>query len=239
MKHLCALLLFSAAPLLASPAPAQTGSAHPPIVCDVIDKIEDEDAACQEKLKGLFTRNGDALSLSLDDGRTKTYVGNNAACHEPNTDVAKCLVYRMQGYFPQTRSYLVYGAFYECGVYLLVNRRSASEIQMRAMPAQSPDARYLLAIDTNEACDREFDIAIWSMQTDPPTLEFAYKAERYEMWEIAAWESDTRVKLKGLVNDGGGYNPYDLEAELVRTSGGWSLNLGRKSNPAEVEKPKH
>ena len=50
----------------------------------------------------------------------------------------------------------------------------------------------LLSIDQSDACDRSYDIAIWSMQTDPPKLEFKYQAKQYENWEVKAWESDTR-----------------------------------------------
>ena len=139
----------------------------------------------------------------------------------------KCLVFRVLSYFPRTQSYLVQKSYYECGAYLLINRHTGSETVMYAIPVLSPNAKYLLSIDQSDACDRKYDIAIWSMQTDPPKLEFKYQAEQYENWEVAAWNDDTHIKVKGFIN---GKAPYDQEAELVRKETGWALDLGRKTD---------
>ena len=97
---------------------------------------------------------------------------------------------------------------------------------MQAVPALSPNAKYLISIDQSEACERDHDIAIWSMQTDPPKLEFGYKATQYENWEVITWKDDTHLKMKAWVN---GKASYDQEAELVRQGSGWSLVLGKKT----------
>jgi hypothetical protein len=89
-----------------------------------------EDGACQNKLKGLFTRKGDTLTLKLDGGKSKAYVGNRAACDGENVDVSKCLVFVVLKYFPRTQSYLIGRIFYECGAYLFVSRRTGSETVM-------------------------------------------------------------------------------------------------------------
>jgi len=82
--HRCVLVLFLGVPLLTNWALAQMEPAQSPIVCDSKDDVED--AACRNTLKGLFTRKGDELTLKLDGGRAKTYVGNRAACDGPNGD---------------------------------------------------------------------------------------------------------------------------------------------------------
>ncbi len=225
LRHHFALIFFLGVPLLTSSAFGQTSPAQPPITCEIKDNIED--AACRNKLKGLFTRKGDTLILRLDGGKSTTYVGNLAACDGENVDPSKCLVFRVLSYFPQTQSYLVEKAFYECGVYLFVNRHTGSETVMHAIPVLSPNAKYLLSIDQSDACDRKYDIAIWSMQTDPPKLEFNYQAQQYENWEVTDWENDTHFKMKGWIN---GKTSYDQEAELVRTASGWALQLGRKTD---------
>jgi hypothetical protein len=178
-------------------------------------------------LKGLFTRKGDTLTLKLDGGKSKTYVGNRAACNGESVDVSKCLVFVVLKYFPPTQSYLIERGLYECGAYLFVSRRTGSETVMYAIPVLSPNAKYLLSIDQSDACDRKYDIAIWSMQTDPPRLEFKYEAKQYENWEVAAWENDTRIKMKAFIN---GRTSYDQEAELVRKENGWTLDLGKKTD---------
>ena len=91
----------------------------------------------------------------------------------------------------------------------------------------SSNAKYLLSIDQSDACDRNYDIAVWSMQTDPPKLELNYQAKQYENWEVIAWENDTHIKMKAWIN---GKTRYDQEAELVRTASDWALQLGKKTD---------
>jgi hypothetical protein len=225
LRHLFALLLLPGVALLTGPALGQTSSAQAPIVCAVKDNLEDAD--CQKKLKGLFTRVGDTLTLKLDGGKSKSYVGNAAACDGENVDADKCLVFNVLRYFPQTRSYLVVRGYYECGVYLFVSRRTGSETVMQEIPVLSPNAKYLLSIDQSDGCDRKYDVAIWSLQTDPPRLDFKYQAKGYENWEVKAWRDDTHIDMKAWIN---GKTSYDQEAELVRKDSGWTLNLGRKTD---------
>src|SRR5215467_6630765 len=87
LRHLFALILLPCMPLSASPALGQTSPAQARIVCDIKDNVED--TACRNKLKGLFTRKGDALTLRLDGAKSKTYVGNLAEGDGENADVGK------------------------------------------------------------------------------------------------------------------------------------------------------
>src|SRR5215471_10437727 len=120
LKHIFALSLFPAIFFFTPPAPGQGNTPQAPIACEVKDNVED--GACQNKLKGLFTRKGDTLTLKLDGGKSKTYVGNRAACDGENADDAKCLVFVVLKYFPKARSYLIERGLYECGAYLLVSQ---------------------------------------------------------------------------------------------------------------------
>jgi hypothetical protein len=203
-------------------ASGQTGAAQAPTACEAKDR--DTDATCPE-LKGLFTRKGDTLTINLDDAKSKKYVGNSAACQADN--VEKCVVFRLKRYFPQTRSYLIDKGYYEGADYLLVSRRTGSETVVSDILALSPNAKFLVAIDQNDAGERAFDIALWSMSSDPPRQEFKYKAEQYENWEVIAWKDDTHISMKAWIN---GKTSYDQEAELVRNDKGWTLVLGKKTD---------
>jgi hypothetical protein len=225
LKRLFALNLFADILLLAVAALGQTNPAQSLIVCEVKNNVEDAD--CQNKLKGLFTREGDMLTLKLEGGKSKTYFGNRAACDGEHVDVEKCLVFAVLSYFPRTQSYLIERGYYECGAYLFVSRHTGSETVMYSIPVLSPNSKYLLSIDQSDACDRKYDIAIWSIETDPPKLEFKYVAKQYENWEVTAWKNDTHMKMKAFIN---GKAPYDQEAELVRKNSGWALQLGRKTD---------
>ena len=127
LKFLFALFLFPGVALLTVAALSQTSQVPAPILCGVKDNIEDAD--CRQKLKGLFTRKGDALTITLNGGKSKTYVGNAAACDGDNAE--KCLVFRVRGYFTQVQSLLVEKAYYEGGDYLFVSRRTGSETAMQ------------------------------------------------------------------------------------------------------------
>ena len=225
LQRLFALGLFAGMPFLATAAFGQTGQAQSPIECGKKDLVEDAD--CRQKLKGLFTRKGSTLTLNLDGGKSKTYVGNHAACRDG--DASKCLVFRVESYFPQTRSYLVQRGHYECGGRHWVSRRTGSEIEIDSTypaPVLSPNAKYLLSLDRGEACDSKYYITIWSMATDPPKLEFTYRNTQYEMWEVTSWDDDTHIRMTAWINTNEA--SYDQEAELVREKSGWALRLGRK-----------
>jgi hypothetical protein len=225
LKRLLALLLAAGVPVLAGSARSQTIPAQVPIVCHVKDNVED--SACQQRLKGLFARDGDKLTLKLGGGKSKSYTGNGAACDGENVDAGKCLVYNVLAYYPQIQFYVIEQGYYECGSYLLVSRRSGSETAMKEIPILSPNAKYLVLTDQSDACDRDFEIGVWSVQ-DPPKLEFKYNARGYENWEIKAWKDDRHLDMKAFVN---GPTSYVQEAELVRgESGRWSLVLGKKTD---------
>ena len=223
-RHLLTFLIFVCLLFRIGPAGSQTPPKQAPIVCNIQDNVED--AACQQELKGLFTRKGDELTLELDNGKSKTYTGNRAACDGDNTDAEKCLVYTVRRYFPQIRSYVVEQGYYECGNYLIVNRHSGTETTMKEIPVLSPNAKYLILTDQSDACDRDFEIGLWSTQTDTLKLEFQYNAKRYENWEVKGWKDDTHIEMKAFIGD----DPsYQQSAELVRKeSGSWSLVLGKK-----------
>lgn len=218
-----ALGLFFGAPFLTASALCQTAPAQSPIACEI--KANVEDATCQKILKDLITRKSDTLTLRLDGGKSKTYVSNLAACDGENADVSKCIAFNVLRYFPQTRSYLIGAYHYECGHYLFVSRRTGSETAMFAIPVMSPNGKYLLSVDQDDACGRSYDITIWSVQTDPPELEFKYQAKQYENWSVVTWEDDRHIAMKAWIS---GKPSYDQEAKLVRSANSWSLQLGKK-----------
>src|SRR5215475_7048113 len=136
MLRLPFVLLLLGVLSVTGPARGQTTPAQAAIVCEVKDNIEEP--ACQTKLKGMFTRNGDTLTINLDAGKTKKFVGNRAACDGENVNVDKCLIFRVARYYPQTRSYLIDRALYESGYFLFVSRRTGNEIAVSGEPVLSP-----------------------------------------------------------------------------------------------------
>jgi hypothetical protein len=214
---------------VARPAGAETPPKPQPrdaIVCEV--ELYRETPDCLQRMKGLVVRTGDTLRLNLANGRSKTYTGDHKACADGR--VATCAVYLVLRYYPQLESFLIAASSYECGHNELVNRRTGSILEISSSsttPKISPHGKYIVSTDVSDACSREYDIAIWSTETDPPSLEMMYEAAQYENWEVTGWTSDDRFQLKAFINSDKG--AYDQEAEAVRSAGGWELLLGRRA----------
>src|SRR5262249_51503150 len=196
--------------------------AHPQdtFVC----KVEQfrEGSECLSRMQGMVVRTGDTLRLNLSDGRTKVYTSNHVACAQGRVEM--CVVHLLLRYYPSLQSFLVTTSFYECGHYELVNRRTGSVLEISTIPEVSPHGKYIVSTDNSDACDRNYDIAIWSTRTDPPSLEMKYEAAQYENWQVTGWTSDDHFQLKAFINSREGR--YDQEAEAVRSAGGWQLVLG-------------
>jgi hypothetical protein len=200
---------------------------HDEVVCDDAEG-HGESSACLERFKGLVERAADTLRLRLSNGQTKVYSGNSHACDEGQAE--KCVVYRLARFYPSLQSFLVSVSFYECGHYELVSRRTGSVIEISTIPRTSPGGKYLASTDDSDACDRKYDVAIWSTATDPPSLEMKYQPARYENWQITRWNGDDHLGLKASIN--AETNQYDQEAEAVRTADGWKLVLGKRIDKA-------
>jgi hypothetical protein len=162
----------------------------------------------------------------LENGKTKVYTGNAKACAEGPD---RCRVFQLAAFYPSVPAFLVMASSYECGHYELVGRRSGSvvTISASAVPDLSPNGHYLVSIDQSDACDRAYDLAIWSTSADPPVQEFKYKARQYENWTVTGWSGDGRIKLKVVVGDVG-QGQYDQDAEALRSGKGWKLLMGKK-----------
>ncbi|NPU69024.1 hypothetical protein HL667_28755 [Bradyrhizobium sp. 83012] len=163
-----------------------------------------EDAACRTRLNGLFARKADTLTLMPEGGKAEAYRGSRAACD--GDDIEKCGVYDLLRDFPAIDAFVVSKSLYECGEYQLVSRRSGNVTVTSEVPRLSPSGRCLLSIDNSDACERKYDVAIWSAQSDPQKLEFRYKAKPYENWEVAGWDADDRLRPRAEVStDKGAY----------------------------------
>jgi hypothetical protein len=137
----------------------------------------------------------------------------------------KCFVFRLQAYSRIGNSFSIRLSYSECGHFILVDRRNGEEIVLDTMPLYSPRGTWFVSANDSEACDRPYDIAIWSAGVSPAKREWDYvhaSGGPYEAWEFLGWDGETAIKLRALVSDGkGGSQTYDTEA--VYTTDGWEL----------------
>ncbi|HEY1545172.1 MAG TPA: hypothetical protein VGG01_22465 [Xanthobacteraceae bacterium] len=204
-------------------AGGQNVALREPIKCKV--EKDREAADCLTRLKGLVTRSGDVLRLHLEGGRAKVYISARDACAQDQVD--KCVIHLLARFYPWPRPYFLVGTnYYECGHFDLVSRRGGSVVEMATVPELSPGGKYWVSVDQDDECDRKYDVAIWSTESDPPALEFKYTATQYENWTVAGWDGDDRIKFKVFVNASQG--AYDQDAEVVRSATGWRIVLGQR-----------
>jgi hypothetical protein len=180
-------------------AHAEDNPQFQPILCepDRNDTLM-ESAECLDRFWELATRDGDVLRLNLENGKTKTYLGDRKDCEDGHAD--KCVVFRLVAFYPSLQSFLVEKGLYECRYYELVSRQTDGIVKFSTVPEWSPNGKYLIGIDKNDLCDRDYDLAIWSAG-DPPALELNRHNERfYENWTIVGWNGDDRIRLQVFTN---------------------------------------
>jgi hypothetical protein len=203
-------------PVLCMPAPDQTS--------DTYRLLE---AKCLQRLAALASRNGDALQLSLLNGRTKTFVDNNDACRRGDT--SNCLVTTLSGYYPALQTFVLERSAYESRNVAYVSRRSGETITLDDYPHFSPSGKRFVAVAASEAWEVENDIALFSTEIDPPKPIWRYKAGKdYEMWNFVGWDGEDRIKLR--VTMWVRKELKTLDADAVRTSKGWQLNKPKIDN---------
>src|SRR5215467_4779392 len=139
--------------------PAHTVNCKP----DNRDQEADE-PHCLLQLRGLATRSGDLLHLTLENGATKTFKDERAACKRH--DVAKCVSYRLAAYYPAQRLFVVEVGVYESFSVIAVHRRSGSVTRLDDHPHMAPGGKRFVTAFSSEAWDTERNIGIYSTASD-------------------------------------------------------------------------
>jgi hypothetical protein len=218
------------AALLAMPAFGQQREVTAQVHCESDAAKENQDLiqlehGCLAQLRGLASRDGDVLRLTLENGKAKTFTDESRACQQH--DSAKCLQYRLAAYYPIPKLFVIDWLAYESSRALVVSRRTGASTKLDVQPHLSPSGKRLVAAAAIEAWAVDNEIVVYSVQNGSLALEWSYKAQEYEMWDYVSWDGDDRIKLEvtSWTVDGGG-NPALVKqsAELRRTSSGWVLS---------------
>jgi hypothetical protein len=176
---------------------------------------------CLKQLGGLARREGDHLRLRLANGKTRAFTTTDACAAGV---YEKCLQYRLIGYFPRHRYFLVnVGFLNHGGVTFLVSGRNGEYVKLDQLPHFSPSGRRIASVNATEM-DGENSIEIWSTATDPPTSEWRYVVpeNEYSLYQFVAWDGDDRLKMTVITRIGEElHDPLPVEA--IRTRDGWKL----------------
>lgn len=211
------LLSFVCVLMLGSPAFAHDKPVSAPVLCE-------READCLEQLIGLANRNGDDLTLQLENGTSEVYRSNRQACKDDNA--SDCVAYELRGYRPDQKVFVVGYTLYEGAGANVVSAKSGQTTFLSSLPAFSPNGLSFVSAENDPHYERKYEIAIWSFDSGEPKQVFRYSTPPNtpeESWEVLGWNGDNEVKLKiGFLAEA---DPTrEFETSVVRTSEGWRLN---------------
>jgi hypothetical protein len=222
--------------LLLEPRPAAAQSVlDTRTLCSPLEVHEGspEEKPCLTELADAAKRDGHALTLKLKNGKTKV-ISDTKECEDPEKE-GSCVKRRIVGYIGD-RQFIISVEPYECGYELLVNRRTGEEMKLGSLPVLSPNKKRFVVTGSNAGgeCDPEHNVAIYSLSSDPPRLEWRFwTSDRNEDYFVSGWDSENRVLLQWDANDG-----KKKATDLKLTAQGWQLkrsngelSLGERVSP--------
>jgi hypothetical protein len=176
-----------------------------------------DEQACLKELAGVAKRDGGALTLKLTNGKTKT-VSDARECQDTDREAA-CVRYRLVGRIGEGQLILLVDP-YECPYLLLVNRQTGEETSLGGWPQLSPGGTRFVVADPRDAgnCGPEYAVAVFSLATDRPRLEWKFTPQGFESYDFGAWNGANRVQLRAVGADG-----KQVAADLKLTAQGWQL----------------
>ncbi|KRQ93276.1 hypothetical protein CQ12_22310 [Bradyrhizobium jicamae] len=213
--------------LLPSHAAAQAGANAATATCGV--DIEDQkadvlEAACLREFGKLASREGDLLTLRLENGASKTYRDNSKACQED--DANNCISYRLAAYHAEAHVYSIVIGYYEGSSFELLSARTGNVLRFSGSPHFSPDGSRFVVIDNDLAYGGPNDLAVGSNANGSLSLEWEHAntdSEPHE-WRLERWIDNDHIALRVYPAGNGQKCPdNNCDAMLVRFGDGWAL----------------
>jgi hypothetical protein len=197
-----------------------------------------DEQACLNQFADVAKRDGGDLTLKLKNGKTKV-ISDAKDCKDPDKEDA-CVTYRLKGYIGD-RQFIVQVLPYECPFVLLVNRRTGAETTLGGWPELSPNKKRFVVTASFAAgeCSPDYGIAIFSLASDPPRLEWHFTPKSdAEDYMVDGWDGENRVLLRTYVDR------KQAATDLKLTAQGWQLrqpngelSLGVPAPPARANSP--
>jgi hypothetical protein len=174
-----------------------------------------QEAPCIKQLKAVAQREGGKLTLKLNNGKTKV-LSDPKAC-EGGID-ADCFHHRLVGSIAD-QQFIIHLVGFEWAGVLLVSQATGAETRLENWPHLSPGKKRFVAVTASDAGDIKTAIAVFSIASDPPRLEWSYpNPKEYESYDFDGWDGDNRVRLRVLTTGG-----TATDTDVKRTAQGWQL----------------
>jgi hypothetical protein len=176
------------------------------------------EAVCLQELGSQASRKGNVLSLKLNDGLTKTFRSNLAACKRDK--VEKCAEYYLTGFYPTyatAGAYLVYGQGYEGHDFRLVNVRTGGMKKVEGVPRLAPDNSTFFVKGCYDSCSI-------TVETMTSATNIAWEKDLGDPadWDFVRWIDNDQVALR-ITKETERCPRSNCEAILKRVSGSWKI----------------
>jgi hypothetical protein len=175
-------------------------------------------------LVSVAKRDGGVLTLKLNNGKTRI-IRDSKECEDPTKPESegRCVGHALVGYIDD-RQFLVHVQPWECGYPLLVSRRTGEEMKLENWPNLSPSKKRFVVVTPFEECVVHDTIAIFSLESDPPRLEWRFTPDDdpHEDYHFDGWDSENRVRLRAIVESAEGKRK-EMATDLKLTAQGWQI----------------
>jgi hypothetical protein len=147
---------------------------------------------CLKELADRAQRTDNTLTLRLDDGKTRVFRNEPAAC--ANDDASKCANYYLIGFLPSAGRYLIYGTYYESFDCKMVSVHTGKATSFRSIPRFAPDGSTFFVTGYDGSYDNW--LGVGSIAFDPPALVWEIGPLVREGWEFVRWIDNDQVALR-------------------------------------------
>jgi hypothetical protein len=175
----------------------------------------DKEAKCLEQLHGLASRNGDVLSLRLENGDTKTYEDDSAACNHAGES---CSQTWLIGYLPSHQLFVLCNQGLQVRHCSLISRRDGDAATLEAQPHFSPDGNRFVVVAADDSNGIN-DVIIFNSGSFPPLREWIHVPKQpTTTYAFLRWDGNNQVRLRESIGKGD-----HTDIALSHTVDGWKL----------------
>jgi hypothetical protein len=228
IRMTCVLIAGWLTLVLPGHAAAQAGSNAGPATCGVdIDgeRADAREVACLREFGRLASREGNLLTLRLENGGSKVYRDDPKACE---TDDAKnCISHRLAAYHAEAHVYSIIIQYYEGSSVELLSARTGKVLLVSGVPYFSPDGSRFVVIDNDYGHGGPHDLSVGSTANSLLSLEWEHLSEGDELreWRLERWIDNDHIALRVFPADTGQKCPdNNCDAILTRFGNGWVIS---------------
>jgi hypothetical protein len=176
-----------------------------------------QEGPCLSLLKDVASRTRGKLTLQASNGTAKV-LSDSKECQN-GSEAAGCIENRLVGDIAD-QQFVVFRTGVEWEEVVLVSHRTGAETELEDWPHLSPGKKRFVVVAYSDEWDIKRAIAIFSMASDPPTLEWSLPnpSDKKHYYEFHGWNGDDLVLLRTLADDGA-----ELATDLTLTAQGWQL----------------